>query len=205
MRSNGGAPKWLLRQHGSTVPASRTGGLYSNYLRRMPDTPARRDIKPHNFLLLPDSHLLLTDFGSSAPLIPRVQLSSKTIKPVPLFVSRRYCRILAGTPDYVAPEVLLFAEQAVVEAMRPSDVGDDEGQTNGLSEGQSIDERDKGYDASIDWWSLGATLCEMATGRAPFWASSIRETYDNIIRSDPGQLLSEEDALSPDLKDLIQQ
>ena len=69
---------------------------------------AHRDIKPHNFLLLTDGRLWLTDFGSAAPARNGI-------------VARKYCVLPAGTPDYVAPEVLKLAEDAMVEAAQSAD------------------------------------------------------------------------------------
>ncbi|TXT13689.1 hypothetical protein VHUM_01056 [Vanrija humicola] len=126
---------------------------------------AHRDIKPHNFLLLADGRLWLTDFGSSAPL---------TNGSVP----KRLCILPAGTPDYVAPEVLRLAEDAMVEAAHSIDddtLGDRTIRTD-------IDP--PGYGRDIDWWSLGATLYEMSVGRAPFFSPSIGGTYERIMQCD---------------------
>ncbi|KAL1411124.1 hypothetical protein Q8F55_002074 [Vanrija albida] len=127
---------------------------------------AHRDIKPHNFLLLADGRLWLTDFGSSAPL---------TNGSVP----KRLCILPAGTPDYVAPEVLRLAEDAMIEAAHSLD---DESEADRTLRPSDVDP--PGYGRDIDWWSLGATLYEMSVGRAPFFAPSIGGTYERIMQCD---------------------
>ncbi|EJT47327.1 cAMP-dependent protein kinase [Trichosporon asahii var. asahii CBS 2479] len=141
---------------------------------------AHRDIKPHNFLLLTDGRLWLTDFGSAAPARNGI-------------VARKYCVLPAGTPDYVAPEVLKLAEDAMVEAAQSADESMD--RTIRPSDLEEL----PGYSTDVDWWSLGATLYEMAVGRAPFWSPSIGGTYERIIRCD----VRMPDHLSPHIKSLL--
>lgn len=141
---------------------------------------AHRDIKPHNFLLLADGRLWLTDFGSAAPARNGV-------------IARKHCILPAGTPDYVAPEVLKFAEDAMVEAAQSADESMD--RTIRPSDAEEL----PGYSTDVDWWSLGATLYEMAVGRAPFWSPSIGGTYERIIRCD----VRMPDHLSPHIKSLL--
>jgi serine/threonine protein kinase len=78
-----------------------------------------RDLKPENILLDKTGHIKLTDFGLSKIPIEKADGRAYTI---------------CGTPEYLAPEVLL----------------------------------DKGYDRSVDWWSLGALIYEMLTGVSLF-------------------------------------
>lgn len=137
------------------------------------------DIKPHNFLILEDGRLWLTDFGSAAPLTEG-------------YVARRHCLLPAGTPDYVAPEVLRQAEVAMIEAAQSMDESMDSTQHKADLEGL-------GYTPDVDWWSLGATLYEMAVGRAPFWAPSIGATYERVVQCD----LRMPEHLSPQLKSLL--
>src|SRR6202034_3209680 len=99
------------------------------------------DIKPHNFVLAANAHVLLIDFGSSAPLLPPRQDGSQQIE-------KRYCLLLCGTCDYISPEVLRANEEALV-ALEMEDEGKD----------VSKDESEKGgYGLETDWWSLGSML-----------------------------------------------
>lgn len=119
-----------------------------------------RDIKPSNFVLTPEAHLLLIDFGSSVRLLPPqpngVQL-----------VPKASCLVLCGTCDYISPEILRMQEDALVafDATEEIFIPDDEG----------------GYGRETDWWSLGVTIYELVYGVAPFFAKDIRGTYDRII------------------------
>lgn len=124
-----------------------------------------RDIKPHNFVLTPDAHVLLIDFGSAAPLLPPKPDGSQIIP-------NRYCLVPCGTCDYISPEILQAHEEALVAL----EMDDDEHEA--MPTGQP--ERE-GYGVETDWWSLGAMSYEMAYGVAPFFANDIRQTYIRIM------------------------
>ncbi|GAA5855487.1 hypothetical protein JCM8547_007856 [Rhodosporidiobolus lusitaniae] len=121
-----------------------------------------RDIKPQNMLLQADGHLLLTDFGSAAPLTPGTTN-----------VTRKHARALVGTPDYIAPEVLRHAEKVFEE-----NEDDDEFEERG---GEIDPDERAAYGAEIDVWACGVVMYELLLGKAPFFADEISETYERII------------------------
>lgn len=138
-----------------------------------------RDIKPHNFVLTPDAHLLLIDFGSAAPLVGPERR-----------VPKRNCLVPCGTCDYIAPEILQAHEQALVDLEmefsaddRDAAESDDDGRRGaGAREGRREAREDEyGYGFEVDWWSAGAMLYEMVYGVAPFFAPDIRGTYLRIV------------------------
>ncbi|XP_033627740.1 citron Rho-interacting kinase-like [Asterias rubens] len=96
-----------------------------------------RDIKPDNVLIDRTGHIKLADFGSSAKL-------SKDTKV--------YAKMPVGTPDYVAPEVLM-----------------------------SMNSNEGVYGIECDWWSLGIVAFEMLYGHTPFTEDSLVVTYSNIM------------------------
>ncbi|WWC65836.1 uncharacterized protein I303_108458 [Kwoniella dejecticola CBS 10117] len=142
---------------------------------------AHRDIKPHNFLIASDRRLLLTDFGSAASLLPKVSTGQRQ------YVPYDQCLLPAGTPDYIAPEILAYAENAFSDHISIDHV------SHGVSP--------HGYDSSVDWWSLGASLFEMATGKGPFWAPTIQQTY-NLITQFRGELQLPP-FLGPEISDVL--
>lgn len=127
-----------------------------------------RDVKPHNFVLKPDGHLLLIDFGSAAPLQPCLPDGSQRLP-------KKYCLVPCGTCDYISPEILNAHEQALVTLELNED--------GHLS--RELDE-DDAYGRETDWWSVGAMLYEMTYGVAPFFAEDIRKTYAKIIDPNVG-------------------
>ncbi|ODN72965.1 hypothetical protein, variant [Cryptococcus amylolentus CBS 6039] len=144
---------------------------------------AHRDIKPHNFIITETHHLLLTDFGSAAVL--------KVAPPGDLpYVPWHLCTQPIGTPDYIAPEILAIAEDAIIQSSQS--------QSTNISEAVLS----KGYTSNVDWWSLGATLFELSTGKAPFWAESIEETYQELISYHDNLFLPSH--LSSDLQIVLQ-
>jgi serine/threonine protein kinase len=80
-----------------------------------------RDLKPENILLDKSGHIKLTDFGLSKYSKNYNHPETKAFT-------------ICGTPEYLAPEILLG----------------------------------KGYDKTVDWWSLGVLIYEMQIGLSPF-------------------------------------
>lgn len=113
---------------------------------------AYRDLKPENVLLDENGNILLADFGISKKL----ENGQKT-------------RSFVGTPEYVAPEVIL----------------------------------ERGHDKSVDVWSFGILLYEMAIGLPPFYSKVKADMLKWIVKANPKFPKSVE--ISQDLKDLILQ
>lgn len=76
----------------------------------------------------------MTDFGSAAQIDEKGRVDADD------------AQAMIGTPDYIAPEILLFAEQLALESE---------------SDSPRANSNAKAYDARVDWWSLGATAYEV--------------------------------------------
>ena len=107
-----------------------------------------RDLKPENVLVCFDGHLKLTDFG----LIKENMSSDST--------TSSFC----GTPEYLAPEVI---------------VGDGKSGKTGS------------YGKDVDWWALGILMFEMLVGRPPFYADDIQRMYGMIMHTPLDEALGE--------------
>lgn len=59
----------------------------------------------------------------------------------------------------------------------------------------------KGYNKSVDWWSLGILIYEMLAGFTPFYDSNTLKTYDNILNANLKFPSSKN--FTPDIIDLL--
>lgn len=110
-----------------------------------------RDLKPENILLDYQGHIALCDFG-----LCKLDMKDEDR-------TNTFC----GTPEYLAPELLLG----------------------------------KGYNKTVDWWTLGVLLYEMLTGLPPFYDENTNEMYRKIL-SEPLHFPGH-DVVPPAAKDLL--
>ncbi|KAM9331115.1 citron Rho-interacting kinase [Gastrophryne carolinensis] len=120
-----------------------------------------RDIKPENILIDRIGHVKLVDFGSAAKMT-----SNKTVN----------SRLPVGTPDYMAPEVLMVM--------------------NG--DGKAS------YGPECDWWSVGIIAYEMFYGKSPFTEGTSTKTFNNIMNFQRFLKFPDEPKISKNFMDLIQ-
>ncbi|KAK0186359.1 kinase-like protein [Armillaria mellea] len=144
-----------------------------------------RDIKPHNFVLKPNAHILLIDFGTAAPLLPRMPDGTQHLP-------RQHCLVPCGTCDYISPEILKAHERALVALEMEDD-----------DHSSDFEHEDDIYGRETDWWSMGAMLYEMAYGQAPFFAEDIRRTYAKIMADNRYIPFNNNITISPEFQDFL--
>eukprot|EP00286_Rhodomonas_abbreviata_P015214 CAMPEP_0181322184 /NCGR_PEP_ID=MMETSP1101-20121128/19093_1 /TAXON_ID=46948 /ORGANISM="Rhodomonas abbreviata, Strain Caron Lab Isolate" /LENGTH=387 /DNA_ID=CAMNT_0023430081 /DNA_START=212 /DNA_END=1375 /DNA_ORIENTATION=+ len=127
-----------------------------------------RDLKPENLLMLsgdknsPEyNHVKIADFGLSA-LMPAEDTSMSTV---------------CGTPDYLAPEVIVIAAEGPHSR--------------------------KKYDAKVDVWAIGVILYTMICGYPPFWSENIAEMLHLIKHGEYSFPSPAWDRICKDTKDFI--
>ena len=113
-------------------------------------------MKSHNLLISGNGRIQLTDFGSAAVLRPNQEGR--------FIVPSEFCACVVGTIDYIAPEILLAHQAALVHVHSPG------------AKSKNVD-----VDAKVDCWSLGVVIYEALFGEAPFFAEAVSETYDRIL------------------------
>lgn len=136
-----------------------------------------RDLKPENFLIDQTGHIKLIDFGLSKGRISEKRFESLRMKLAGLrdSTATHYSTIerrklynsyknnstraftLVGSPDYMAPEVILCSTNPGRNEVYAS-----------------------GYDYLVDYWALGCILFEFLAGYPPFTGPTNEEVWINV-------------------------
>jgi serine/threonine protein kinase len=146
-----------------------------------------RDIKPANILYTRDRRSVkIIDFDVAHFIPPTSTKGKRSFRPdfdidVSLFPGSDLLK-MAGTPSFLAPEVVWFVDKASdlspspsYDTISPSSVGSHSNQTTGPS---IIPKKRPPITKAIDIWSLGVTFYCFLFGRTPF--SVPASTNENV-------------------------
>jgi len=142
-----------------------------------------RDLKPDNVLIANSGHIKLSDFGlaksfktTSDDFISQYQKSG-------ISASQNSKKGKRG--KYKRSRKLMFSTVGTPDYIAPEVFSQ------------------KGYEKSVDWWSLGVILYECLVGYPPFYAEEPLQTCRKIVNYKSSLKIPQEACLSADAQDII--
>lgn len=147
-----------------------------------------RDLKPDNVLLGEDGHIKLTDFGlckhAEIQASQRKQPDKYAMKHSENFNALK--SMLNKRLGYKRDRKLAFSTVGTPDYIAPEVFGP------------------KGYDETVDWWSVGVILFEMLVGYPPFFSDDSTVTCQKILHWKKTLVIPPEANLSAEATDLIE-
>uniref|UniRef100_A0A7S3NCV0 non-specific serine/threonine protein kinase n=1 Tax=Euplotes harpa TaxID=151035 RepID=A0A7S3NCV0_9SPIT len=147
-----------------------------------------RDLKPDNVLLGADGHIKLTDFGlcKHAEIKASQKMDSDKYEMKHSENFNALKQMLNKRLGYKRDRKLAFSTVGTPDYIAPEVFGT------------------KGYDETVDWWSVGVILFEMLVGYPPFFSDDSTVTCQKILHWKRTLVIPPEANLSPEATDLIE-
>lgn len=144
-----------------------------------------RDLKPDNVLLDKDGHIKLTDFGLCKHAEIRATTADTRYQMKHSDNFNALKNILNKKMGYKRNRTLAFSTVGTPDYIAPEVFGP------------------KGYDETVDWWSVGVILFEMLVGYPPFFSDDSSITCQKILHWKKTLVIPPEANLSVAATDLI--